>query len=75
MDQLCRCCMTNPRKSKYAKYCFNCSGYINRTILRRIHKIDTRYKKVFRTLFSKLKQLTDEDAFVPKQIRDVVEGE
>jgi hypothetical protein len=71
----CKCCLSNPRKSKYAKYCFNCSEYICDVILQRTHKIDARYKKIFRTLFSKLQQLSGEEYFLPKQLKEIVEGE
>ena len=71
-DNLCICCMTNLKKSKHAKYCTNCSEYVCSMILQRTHKIDARYKKVFRSLFSRLQQLSSEDIFLPKQLKEIV---
>jgi len=72
---ICLCCMTNPRKSQGAKYCESCSEHICNLILQRVNRVDTRYKKVFRTMHDSLLKLSREDPFFPKNLKDMIERE
>ncbi len=74
-QNVCECCLTNKRKSKNAKYCDACSEHICNIVWQRVHRVDARYKKVFRSLYSKLQQLSNEEQFVPNNLREIVDTE
>ncbi|MBW2967150.1 hypothetical protein KY362_01550 [Candidatus Woesearchaeota archaeon] len=74
-EDICECCNTNTKKAAQSKYCVNCSDYICNMILQRTHRIDARYKKVFRSLHTKLQRLSEEDAFLPKQLQEMMDRE
>jgi len=67
--------MTNERKSKNAKYCDACSEHICNIVWQRVHRVDARYKKIFRSLYTKLQTLSEEDHFLPNNVKEMVEAE
>ena len=71
----CECCNTNNKKSRNAKYCDQCSNYICGMLLYRMHRVDSRYKKIWRNMFEKLQNLSGEECFIPKQMREMVQSE
>ena len=72
---LCECCMTNNKKSLQAKYCDSCSEYICNTILYRTYRIDLRYKKIWKAMFEKMQKLSEEERFMPKQLKGMLDEE
>jgi len=75
LSDKCECCNTNSKKSINAKYCQNCSDHICSIIWQRVHRIDTRYKKVFQALHQNLLKLAEEDPFVPQTLKTTLKKE
>lgn len=67
--------MTNEKKSKNAKYCEPCSEHICNIVWQRVHRVDARYKKIFKSLYGKLQQLSEEEYFLPNNVREMVGSE
>jgi hypothetical protein len=72
-EELCECCGTNAKKAKNAKYCLSCSDYINGIVWQRVHRVDARYKKIFRSMFVKLKELSEEEQFLPNNVKELID--
>ncbi len=73
--KICECCMTNEKKSKNAKYCMACSEHICNIVWQRVHRVDARYKKVFKSLHTKLTKLSEEEYFLPNNVKEMIETE